>query len=552
MPDANAGAPHRRPTLTGAPLLLDPRWNKGTAWSERERDRLRLRGLLPPRVLDIEAQQERVLQNFHAKSSPLEQYIYLIGLQDRNEVLFYRTLVNHLAQMMPVIYTPTVGEACRSFGHVFRRARGLYISLEDQGRIGEILRNWPEGDVRVAVVTDGERILGIGDQGANGMGIPIGKLSLYTACAGIHPGWCLPVMLDVGTENEELRNDPLYLGTLQPRVRGEPYLALVDEFMEAMASTFPGCLVQFEDFATENALGLLARYRDRYCTFNDDVQGTAAVALAGLLSATRITGIPFADQRILFLGAGSAATGIADLCVAALVRHGLAEPQARQRCWFMDSKGLVVASRRDLQPHKRPYAHDHPPVSGLEPAVRALRPTALLGLSTQRGAFDAAVLGAMADVNQRPVVFALSNPTSKSECTAEDAYRLTGGRAVFASGSPFGPVVFEGRRFAPGQGNNAYIFPGLGLGALVSGARRITDAMFYTAAQVLADEVPAEALEEGRLYPALEEIRGVSAKIAAAVAGLAWEHGLASVPRPGDLEATVRRYMWEPEYEAYA
>jgi malate dehydrogenase (oxaloacetate-decarboxylating)(NADP+) len=536
----------------GAPLLHDPRSNKGTAFTEQERDALHLRGLLPPRVLTIQQQQERIQKNFQSKTTPLEQYVYLIGLQDRNETLFYRTLVDHLEQMMPVIYTPTVGEACRSFGRIFRRPRGLYVTANDRGRIREILRNWPEQDVRVVVVTDGERILGIGDQGANGMGIPIGKLSLYTACAGIHPSWCLPVMLDVGTESTELRDDPLYLGLQQPRLRGAPYLELADEFMSAVAECFPGCLVQFEDFATENALGLLARYRDTYCTFNDDVQGTAAVALAGILSATRITGIPFTDQRILFLGAGSAATGIADLCVAALVREGVKEAEARRRCWFVDSKGLVVAARTDLQAHKKPYAHAHEPAADLEAAVRALRPTALLGLSTQRGAFTEAVLHAMAEVNERPIIFALSNPTSKSECTAEEAYRFTSGRAVFASGSPFDPVEFEGRRLIPGQGNNAYIFPGLGLGALVSRARRITDSMFHTAARTLAKDVPASALEAGLLYPPLAGIRAVSERIAIAVAELAWTDGLARETKPHDLPATVRSNMWDPVYDPVA
>ena len=533
----------------GAPLLHDPRWNKGTAFTEQERDLLHLRGLLPPRVLTIEQQQERIQRNFESKATPLEQYVYLIALQDRNETLFYRTLVDHLEQMMPVIYTPTVGEACRSFGRIFRRPRGLYVTAEDRGRIRGILQNWPERDVRVVVVTDGERILGIGDQGANGMGIPIGKLSLYTACAGIHPSWCLPVMLDVGTESTEIRNDPLYLGLQRARLRGAPYLELIDEFMSAVTECFPGCLVQFEDFATENALGLLARYRSDYCTFNDDVQGTAAVALAGLLSATRLTGVPFAEQRLLFLGAGSAATGIADLCVAALVREGVNEADARRRCWFVDSKGLVVASRNDLQAHKKPYAHEHGPAADLESAVRALRPTALLGLSTQRGAFTEPVLRAMAEVNERPVIFALSNPTSKSECTAEEAYRSTAGRAVFASGSPFDPVVFEGRRLIPGQGNNAYIFPGLGLGALVSRARRITDSMFHTAARILAEEVPPSALEVGLLYPPLKGIRAVSERIANAVAELAWADGLAREAKPHDLPATVRSYIWDPVYE---
>ena len=535
-------------TLRGDALLHDPSLNKGTAFTEAEREALGLRGLLPPRILSLPEQEERILRNFEGKSSPLEQYIYLTGLQDRNETLFYRVLVDHLAVMMPVIYTPTVGEACQTFGHIFRRPRGLYVTLEDRGRVRQVLRNWPASQVRIIVVTDGERILGLGDVGANGMGIPIGKLSLYTACAGIHPEGCLPITLDVGTDNTALRADPLYIGNPQPRARGPEYLALLDEFVAAVDEVFPGVLLQFEDFATDNALGLLARYRDRYCVFNDDVQGTAAVALAGLYSAARVSGTALAEQRLLFLGAGSAATGIADLVVGALVADGRTEQEARSRCWFFDSKGLVVRSRADLAPYKRPYAHDHPATASLLEAVRALRPTALLGLSTQGGAFTGPVLEAMAEVNRRPVVFALSNPTANSECTAEEAYRHTGGRAIFASGSPFEPVVLSGKRFTPGQGNNAYIFPGLGLGVLVSQARRITDRMFQVAARALADTVSEEALAEGRLYPPLEQIRAVSELLAQAVAEVAWETGLAGVPRPDDLRAAVRALMWDPQY----
>ncbi|HEV8612293.1 MAG TPA: NAD-dependent malic enzyme [Gemmatimonadales bacterium] len=534
--------------VKGDALLHDPRLNKGTAFTEAERERLGLRGLLPPRILTLAEQEERILRNFYSKPSPLEQYIYLTGLQDRNETLFYRILVDHLPTMMPVIYTPTVGEACRTFGHIFRRPRGLYVTVDDRGHVEQILRNWPEPEVRVIVVTDGERILGLGDVGANGMGIPIGKLSLYTACAGIHPVGCLPITLDVGTDNTELRADPLYIGLPRPRVRGAEYLALLDEFIAAVEQVFPGVLLQFEDFATDNALGLLARYRNRLCTFNDDVQGTAAVALAGLYSAARISGIPLTGQRLLFLGAGSAATGIADLAVGAMVAEGQPADEARSRCWFFDSKGLVVQSRSDLAAYKRPYAHAHAPLTSLVEAIRILHPTALLGLSTKGGAFTPAVLQAMAELNPRPVIFALSNPTANSECTAEEAYLHTGGRAIFASGSPFEPVVLDGRRYVPGQGNNAYIFPGLGLGVLVARARRVTDAMFQTAARTLAENVRSEARDQGRLYPDLSEIRAVSAEIAAAVAEVAWNEGLAAAARPADLRAAVRGLMWEPQY----
>ena len=535
-------------TPQGEALLHDPRLNKGTAFTEEERDRLGLRGLLPPRILTLAEQEERILRNFYSKSSPLEQYIYMTGLQDRNETLFYRTVVDHLEAMMPVLYTPTVGEACKQFGHIFRRPRGLYVSAFDRGRVAAILRNWPDPDVRVIVVTDGERILGLGDVGANGMGIPIGKLSLYTACAGIPPAACLPITIDAGTDNAELRGDPLYIGMPVPRLRGEPYLALLDEFVAAVDAVFPGVLLQFEDFATGNALSLLERYRDRICMFNDDVQGTAAVALAGLYSAARITGVPLRDQRILFVGAGSAATGIADLTAAAMAGEGLPAGEARRRCWFFDSKGLVVRGRSDLAAHKRTYAHEHAPITSLLEAIRALRPTALLGLSTRHGAFTEEVLRAMAEINQRPVIFALSNPTSNSECTAEEAYRHTDGRAVFASGSPFEPVVVNGRRLVPGQGNNAYIFPGLGLGVLASRARRVTDAMFDAAARTLAGTVPEASLALGVLYPPLGEIRAVSAVIARAVAEVAFGEGLAAAPRPPDLDAAIRGLMWEPDY----
>jgi malate dehydrogenase (oxaloacetate-decarboxylating)(NADP+) len=499
-------------------------------------------------VLTLAEQEERILYNFRRADGPLAQYIYLTGLQDRNETLFYHVLTRHLESMMPVIYTPTVGEACLQFGAIFRRPRGLYVSAEDRGRVRQILGNWPEPAVRVIVVTDGERILGLGDVGANGMGIPVGKLSLYTACAGIHPGWCLPITLDVGTDNPSLRADPLYIGTPRPRLRGPEYLALLDEFVAAVDQAFPGVLLQFEDFATDNALGLLARYRDRLCTFNDDIQGTASVALAGLYSAARITGIPLRDQRLLFLGAGSAATGIADLAVGAMIHAGLPESEARRRCWFVDSKGLVVAARSDLTANKRRYAQEHEPVASLVEAVRAIAPTALLGLSTRGGAFTPEVLGAMAERNTRPVIFALSNPTSSSECTALDAYRYTGGRAVFASGSPFDPVVVDGRRFVPGQGNNAYIFPGLGLGVLMSGARRVTDEMFQAAARALAGTVSDASLALGLLYPPLADIRRVSGLIAEAVAEVAWAGGLATTPRPADVPAAVRAMTWAPVY----
>jgi malate dehydrogenase (oxaloacetate-decarboxylating)(NADP+) len=540
------------PLPTGIALLQDPLHNKGTAFSDAERDALGLRGLLPPRVFTMEQQIRRVMENFRRKTSDLEKYIHLIALQDRNETLFYRTVLAYIEGMLPIIYTPTVGEACRTFGHIFRRPRGLYVSAADRGRVRQVLRNWPTRDVAVIVATDGGRILGLGDLGAFGMGIPIGKLSLYTACAGIDPARTLPVMLDVGTDNATLLSDPLYTGLLQPRLRGDAYDSLVEEFVAAVQEVFPGALLQFEDFATDNAIRLLERFRHRTCAFNDDIQGTAAVTLAGLLSAGRVTGRRLSQETLLFYGAGAAATGIADLIVAALVRDGgLAPEQARRRIWFVDSSGLVVAERTDLAPHKRPYAHPHAPLADLGAVVESVRPTALIGVSGAPQAFSEPVLRMMGRLVERPVIFALSNPTANSECTAEQAYRWTDGRAVFASGSPFPPVELGGSRFLPRQGNNAYIFPGVGLGIVTARARRVTDEMFEVAARTLAQQVTAADLAQGALFPPLTRARDVSARIAVAVAEVAFRTGLADASRPADLAAAVREATWEPEYLDY-
>ncbi len=538
-------------TKRGISLIHDPRWNKGTGFTEAERDSLGLRGLLPPRVLTIEEQLRRVRHNFDAKPSAIEKYIFLVALQDRNETLFYRLVVDHLTEMMPIIYTPTVGEACRTFGNIFRRPRGLYLSIHDRGRIREVVRNWPDRHVGVIVVTDGERILGLGDLGAHGMGIPIGKLALYTACAGVPPFHCLPIQLDVGTDNAALRDDPLYTGLRQPRVRGEEYRAFVEEFVTAVDAEFPGVLLQWEDFATENAIALLERYRDRLCSFNDDVQGTAAVVLAALLTACRARRERLRDQRLVFLGAGASAVGVANLIASAMVREDLTEAEARGRVWLVDTKGLVESSREDLAPHKRAYAHAHAPVRDLLGAVQALEPTGLIGLSTQGGAFTEAVVRAMGASQRRPIVFALSNPTSRSECTAEQAYGWTDGRALFASGSPFDPVTIGDRILVPGQANNAYIFPGLGLGILLSKARRVSDGMFHAAAGTVADYISAEDLAHGTLLPPLDRIRDISARIAAAVVRLAVEEGLAAAAVPPDPEAWVREQMYQPVYPDY-
>lgn len=536
-------------TTSGVALLHDPGLNKGTAFTEEERDRLHLRGLLPPRVLTQDQQLEKTLASFRGKPTDLEKYIYLISLQDRNERLFYRLVTAHLAETMPIIYTPTVGQACQRYAHLWRRPRGLFISASDRGRMINVMRNWPRDGVRIIVVTDGERILGLGDLGANGMGIPVGKLSLYTACAGVHPDWCLPITLDVGTDNETLRADPLYIGLQQPRLRGQAYDDLIDEFMLAAGTVFPRAIVQFEDFGNSNAFRVLKKFQDRVACFNDDIQGTAAVTLAALWSALRVAPAePLGTRNLLFLGAGEAGTGIGELAVAAMMRDGVPEAAARARCWFVDSHGLVTASRSDLAEHKLPFAHEHAPLPDLLSAVRALRPAAIIGVSGQPRTFTREIVGAMCEFNERPLVFALSNPTSKSECTAAEAYEWSDGRAVFASGSPFPPFALRGRTFVPSQANNAYIFPGVGLGAIACGARRVTNEMFMAAARTLADATGAADLARGSVFPPLDRIRGISAAIAAAVAGVAYERGLAAEPRPADLRAFVERQMFVPEY----
>jgi len=532
----------------GVHLLQDPRFNKGTSFSREERQALGLRGLLPPSIQDMKTQMERVLGNFRRKGDDLERYIQLISLQDRNETLFYRILIDHIETMMPIVYTPTVGLACQKHGHIYRRARGLFISLDDLGSVRDCVANWPEEDVRVIVVTDGERILGLGDLGVSGMGIPVGKLSLYTACAGIAPRSCLPVTLDVGTDNQAMLDDPLYLGLRRRRERGPDYDHLIAEFIEAVQERWPGCLVQFEDFANSNAFRLLERWRGRICCFNDDIQGTASVTLAGLLSALQVTGGTLADSRILFLGAGEAGIGTGDLVSAMLVEGGMAEAEARQRCWFVDSAGLIVKGRDRLTAHKAPYAHAHAPVADLLAAVRALRPTALVGVSGQARSFSREILAEMARINPRPVIFALSNPTSKAECTAEEAYTATDGRAIFASGSPFAPVEWRDQVISPGQCNNAYIFPGLGLGVVATRARRVDERMFIIAAQSLAAQVTQADRDCGRIFPALSRIRQVSREIAVAVAAHVFAHDLAGVPRPDDLRALIEAAVYEPSY----
>ncbi len=534
----------------GMALLQNPLRNKGTAFTEIERDALGLRGLLPAHIHTQDEQMARFLENMRNLSDPLEKFVALSALHDRNEALFFRVVCDNVDEIMPLIYTPTVGLACQRFGHIFQRPRGMFISINDRGRIAEILRNWPN-KAGIIVVTDGERILGLGDQGANGMGIPVGKLSLYTACAGIDPAICLPITLDMGTNNQALLSDPYYVGLRRHRVTGPAYDELIDEFITAAREVFPDVIIQFEDFANHNAFRLLERYRNQICTFNDDIQGTASVALAGVLSALRVKGTKLVDEKFLFLGAGEAATGIADLIVAAMVAQGVEPEQARQRCWLVDSKGLVVKSRSGLAAQKLPYAHDHEPVADFLSALNTLKPTGIIGVAAVGGAFTTEVLNAMADINERPIIFALSNPTSKAECTAEQAYQATRGRALFACGSPFAPVEYEGKTLVPRQGNNAYIFPGVGLGAIACGATRVTDEMFLAAAQTLADHVTPADLEQGSLFPPLSNTREVSAQIAVAVAEVAFTSGLASRSRPEHMLDLVKAHVYDPHYPAY-
>ncbi|WP_051383389.1 NAD-dependent malic enzyme [Bradyrhizobium sp. WSM3983] len=529
-------------------LLHDPRLNKGTAFTEAERRAWGLEGLLPPAVTNIELQVSRRHAEIAALDNDLLKYLVLSDLQARNETLYYATLMSDPATYMPLVYTPTVGEACQKFGHIFRQPRGMYLPIGARGRIKELLSNWPEKDVRFIVVTDGERILGLGDLGAGGMGIPIGKLALYTACAGVPPQGCLPVVLDVGTNNETLLDDPLYLGLRQHRERGDAYMAFVDEFVTVVQQLYPKCCIQWEDFANINSVPILARYRDKICTFNDDIQGTAGVALAGILAASRLTGKKLAEQRFLFLGAGSAATGIAELISLAMTREGMDPAEARRRNALFDVHGLLVTSRTDLAEFQKPFAQDRAPLSTFAEAVESVRPTGIIGVSAVPKLFNQAVISAMARVNERPIIFPYSNPTSRSECTAEEAYRWSNGRAIFASGSPFPPVEIAGRRFVPGQGNNVYIFPALGMAVFATEATRVTDEMFLVAAQAVAEQVTEDNLSVGLIYPPQSRILEASLHVAERVAACIFDQGLAGVKRPDDISALIRSRVYRPGY----
>jgi malate dehydrogenase (oxaloacetate-decarboxylating)(NADP+) len=532
----------------GYQLLRDPRRNKGTAFTEEERDRYQLRGLLPGVVETIETQVRRVEEQVDNFDRDINKYVYLTQLNDANQTLFYRTIIKDPAKYLPIVYTPTVGEACQKYGHIIRRPRGLYISIADKYRIREILSNWPERDVRFTVVTDGERILGLGDLGVCGMGIPIGKLTLYSACAGVDPNLTLPITLDAGTNNAEFLGDPLYPGLKMPRVRGEEYEDFIEEFVTAVTEVFPNICIQWEDFAGPNAVAILDRYRDRVCTFNDDIQGTASVAVGGIIVAAKQKGKPITDQKFLFLGAGSAATGIAGLLTKLMIEYGMDEKEARERCWLFNSKGLVVASRTDLDHYKAVYAHEHEPISDFVQAIEELKPTAIIGVSTMGGAFNKEVIEAMSRANERPIILPFSNPTSHSECTAEDAFRYSNGKAIFASGSPFGPVTVNGKTFTPSQGNNVYIFPAMGLAVFATESERVTDDMFLVAAKALAAQVSDAESDMGLIYPPISKIREVSANIAIATTEHIFDTGYARVERPDNIEEFVREKMYYPEY----
>ncbi|XP_042066482.1 NADP-dependent malic enzyme-like isoform X2 [Salvia splendens] len=540
---------------SGYSLMRDPRHNKGVAFTEKERNAHYLTGLLPPAVFSQELQEKRLMKILREYEVPLQRYMAMMDLQERNEKLFYKLLIDNVEELLPVVYTPTVGEACQKYGSIFRRPQGLYISLKEKGRILEVLKNWPEKSIQVIVVTDGERILGLGDLGCQGMGIPVGKLSLYTALGGVRPSACLPITIDVGTNNQKLLDDEFYIGLKQKRATGQEYYELLEEFMCAVKQNYgEKVLIQFEDFANHNAFELLAKYRTSHLVFNDDIQGTASVVLAGLVAALKLVGGTLADHRFLFLGAGEAGTGIAEL-IALEISKKTNTPleEARKKIWLVDSKGLIVSSRREsLQHFKKPWAHEHEPVKELLAAVKAIKPTVLIGTSSVGKAFTKEVVEAMASMNEKPLILALSNPTSQSECTAEEAYKWSEGRAIFASGSPFDSVEYNGKLFVPGQANNAYIFPGFGLGLIMSGTIRIHDDLLLAASEALAAQVTEENYAKGLIYPPFTNIRKISAHIAATVAAKAYELGLASrLPRPADLVKFAESCMYTPVYGSY-
>ena len=536
----------------GIDLLQDPTLNKSTAFSETEKRALGIVGLVPDVAETLDLQLSRVLMQLGHKSTDLERYIYLVNLLDHNETLFYRTVMSDPARFLPIVYDPTIGEACLKFGHIYRQTRGMYLSTTRRGKVKEILRNWPQKDVRFICVTDGGRILGLGDLGANGAGIPIGKLQLYTACAGVPPQYLLPMYLDAGTNNEQYLHDPLYLGMRKTRPPTAELFSFVDEFVEAVQEVFPKCCIHFEDWTGVDAVHLLQRYRDKYCVYNDDVQGTAGITLAGMINAVKLKGTKLKDEKYLFLGAGSAGIGLADLLCSALVAQGISLKDAQSRVYMFDVNGLLESSRTDLVDFQKPYAHKHAPTKDFVAAIESIKPTTIIGVSTIGGAFTQKVVETMSRINDRPVILALSNPTEHAECTAEQAFSWSKGKAIYAAGVQFAPVHYKGQTFLPGQANNFYIFPAVGMAIFATQAKRVTDEMFIEAGQAVADQVAPELLKQGLLYPLQSNILETEIQTAARVAKLVFDSGLARVERPADMVSFIRRHVYKPEYSVAA
>jgi malate dehydrogenase (oxaloacetate-decarboxylating)(NADP+) len=536
----------------GIELLLDPSLNKSTAFTEAERQALGIVGLVPDVTETEDVQLTRVMMQLGHKTTDLERYIYLVNLLDHNETLFYRTVMSDPARFLPIVYDPTIGEACLKFGHIYRQARGMYLSMSRRGKVKEILRNWPQKDVRFICVTDGGRILGLGDLGANGAGIPIGKLQLYTACAGVPPQYLLPMYLDAGTNNEQYLHDPLYLGMRKTRPSSNELYSFVDEFVEAVQEVFPKCCIHFEDWTGVDAVHLLQRYRDKYCVYNDDVQGTAGITLTGMINAAKVKGTRLKDEKYLFLGAGSAGIGLANLLCSALVAQGMTLKDAQSRVYMFDINGLLESSRKDLVDFQKPYAHQHAPIKDFVAAIESIKPTTIIGVSTIGGAFTQKVVETMSRINERPVILALSNPTEHAECTAEQAYTWSKGKAIYAAGVQFAPVHYNGQTFLPGQANNFYIFPAVGMAVFATHAKRVTDALFIEAGQAVADQVPADLLKQGLLYPLQANILETEIQTAARVAKLVFDSGLARVERPADMVAFIRSHIYKPEYPSLA